>query len=505
MPGIEPTGPSGTVSKEAAHYVVESEDVFDSSVFDPVLAKNMALINTAIDKIGMTPFQWKLFFLNGFGYTVDSLLVICQSIAIPAVTMQYGSPNKSLRGIALASQIGLLAGAAIWGLSADIIGRRLAFNSSLLLAAIFTIIAGAMTGYISFATMVSLYSAAVGGNYILDSVTLLEFLPAKKSWLVTFMSIWWAVGYTITGLLAWAFISNYTCSSSAAPGTCTYHDNMGWRYLHFTIGGVTLVLSLLRVLLIRIVQTPRWLVSQNRDEEVIQFLTKLSVKYDRQFDLTLEELRSEGDVKNTEKSVWSLFRIKVHFSGLFRTKQLTWSFLVIMLNWFVIGVVSPLYHVFLPYYLKSQGAKVSSSSNYLVWRNYAINQVVGLVGPVIAGFLVKTKLFGRRGTMALGALLTMVLQFAYTQIKTPAHRTYGKPIYIIENGCPCPGEDRMTCEEAVNDTYRIQYFKDHLDAVGRARTEDSSNIKGYFAWSLMDNLGMCLGSYFKIFDLIPLP
>ncbi|KGO40160.1 Major facilitator superfamily domain, general substrate transporter [Penicillium expansum] len=417
MPETEPTRSLGPVSKEAENYVVESEDVFDSSVFDPVLARKLSLINTAIDKIGMTPFQWKLFFLNGFGYTVDSLLVICQSIAMPAVTMQYGSPDKRLKGIALASQIGLLAGAAIWGLSADIIGRRLAFNSSLLLAAVFTIIAGGMPGYISFATMVSLYSAAVGGNYILDSVTLLEFLPANKSWLVTFMSIWWAVGYTITGLLAWAFMSNYSCSSAAA---CAYQDNMGWRYLHFTIGGVTLLLSLLRVLLIRIVQTPRWLVSQNRDEEIILFLTNLSIKYDRQFDLTLEDLRSEGDVKNTEQSVWSTVRIKAHFSGLFRTKQLTWSFLVIMLNWFVIGVVSPLYHVFLPYYLKSQGAKVSSSSNYLVWRNYAINQVVGLVGPVIAGVLVETKLFGRRGTMALGALLTMVLQFAYTQIKTPA-------------------------------------------------------------------------------------
>lgn len=40
---------------------------------------------------------------------------------MPAVTMQYGSPNKSLKGIAQASQIGLLAGSAIWGLSADII------------------------------------------------------------------------------------------------------------------------------------------------------------------------------------------------------------------------------------------------------------------------------------------------------------------------------------------------------------------------------------------------
>jgi beta-glucosidase len=72
---------------------------------------------------------------------------------------------------------------------------------------------------------------------------------------------------------------------------------------------------------------------------------------------------------------------------------------------------------------------------------------------------------------------------------TRVYRKYGKPIYITENGCPCPGEDKMTCEEAVNDTYRIQYFADHLDAVGRSR-EDGSDIKGYFAWSLMDNLGM---------------
>ncbi|KAJ5457392.1 Major facilitator superfamily domaingeneral substrate transporter [Penicillium desertorum] len=355
MPETIPTTSSGPTSKETTVYVDSSKDVFDSSAFDPVLARKLALANTAIDQIGMTPFQWKLFFLNGFGYTVDSLLVICQSIAMPAVTMQYGSPGKSLKGIALASQIGLLTGAAIWGLSADIIGRRLAFNSSLLLAAIFTIIAGGMPGYISFATLVSLYSAAVGGNYILDATTLLEFLPVNKTWLVTFMSIWWAVGYTITGLLAWAFMSNYSCFPTAASGACAYQDNMGWRYLHFTIGGLTLMLSLLRVFLIRIVQTPRWLISQNRDAEVIQFLTDLSAKYDRQFDLTLDDLRSEGDVKNTEKSVWSVVRIKAHFSGLFRTRKLTWSFLVIMLNWLVIGIVSPLYHVFLPYYLKSRG------------------------------------------------------------------------------------------------------------------------------------------------------
>ena len=48
-------------------------EVFDATKIDPVLAKKMALINGAIEEIGMTPFQWKLFFLNGFGYAVDSV------------------------------------------------------------------------------------------------------------------------------------------------------------------------------------------------------------------------------------------------------------------------------------------------------------------------------------------------------------------------------------------------------------------------------------------------
>lgn len=68
------------------------------------------------------------------------------------------------------------------------------------------------------------------------------------------------------------------------------------------------------------------------------------------------------------------------------------------------------------------------------------------------------------------------------------HR-YGRPIYVTENGCPCPGEDKMTREESVKDHYRIRYYETHLDAISLAIKEDSAIISGYFAWSLMDNLG----------------
>ncbi|CAK7225351.1 hypothetical protein SEUCBS140593_005875 [Sporothrix eucalyptigena] len=71
---------------------------------------------------------------------------------------------------------------------------------------------------------------------------------------------------------------------------------------------------------------------------------------------------------------------------------------------------------------------------------------------------------------------------------TRVFRLYGKPIYITENGCPCPGEDQMTREESVQDTFRQKYFNDHLDAICLSIAEDGSDIRGYLAWSLMDNL-----------------
>lgn len=58
---------------ETSDKVSLGHEVYDSSSVDPVLAKKMALINSAIDEIGMTPWQWKLFFFNGFGYAVDSV------------------------------------------------------------------------------------------------------------------------------------------------------------------------------------------------------------------------------------------------------------------------------------------------------------------------------------------------------------------------------------------------------------------------------------------------
>ncbi|KOM44363.1 hypothetical protein LR48_Vigan05g196800 [Vigna angularis] len=67
--------------------------------------------------------------------------------------------------------------------------------------------------------------------------------------------------------------------------------------------------------------------------------------------------------------------------------------------------------------------------------------------------------------------------------------TYNDPvIYITENGRGNDVNDEppQTLEEALLDIYRIDYYYRHLyyllSAIG-----DGVNVKGYFAWSLLDN------------------
>ncbi|SPJ76436.1 probable beta-glucosidase [Fusarium torulosum] len=72
------------------------------------------------------------------------------------------------------------------------------------------------------------------------------------------------------------------------------------------------------------------------------------------------------------------------------------------------------------------------------------------------------------------------------------YKKYKKPIYITENGCPCPGEDKMSKEESIKDEFRQRYFSEHFDAIVGA-IQDGAKVPGYFAWSLMDNLEWSAG------------
>ena len=79
-------------------------------------------------------------------------------------------------------------------------------------------------------------------------------------------------------------------------------------------------------------------------------------------------------------------------------------------------------------------------------------------------------------------------------------KKYGEKLptmYITENGA---ADNTELVDGSVNDEMRTNYYRTHLDAVSKA-IESGVDVKGYFAWSLMDNFEWAEG-YSKRFGIV---
>lgn len=77
-------------------------------------------------------------------------------------------------------------------------------------------------------------------------------------------------------------------------------------------------------------------------------------------------------------------------------------------------------------------------------------------------------------------------------------RDYQRPIYITENGCAY--NDPPTQGNSVNDERRVHFLERYIAQVGRA-LQDGADVRGYFAWSLLDNFEWSEG-YSQRFGLV---
>ena len=60
---------------------------------------------------------------------------------------------------------------------------------------------------------------------------------------------------------------------------------------------------------------------------------------------------------------------------------------------------------------------------------------------------------------------------------------YHKPLFIVENGI---GANDLLIDGKVHDPYRIDYYREHINAMRDAIVEDSVDLIGYTCWSFID-------------------
>ena len=160
-------------------------------------------------------------------------------------------------------------------------------------------------------------------------------------------------------------IVNFSCQTNAV--SCSRADNMGWRYLIFALGGLTLLLWSVRFFVFRFYESPRYLIGKGRDEEAVEVIHKIA-RFNGKADqctLTVEDLRKAVQEVSGEyvtpgaeaigaKKKKGLLSSSSQLSGehikaLFATSKMAWSTSLLILIWGTIGLASTLYNSFLPF------------------------------------------------------------------------------------------------------------------------------------------------------------
>lgn len=360
--------------------------------------------------------------------------------------------------------LGLCVGSFAWGVGADVLGRRLAFNATLLLAAVFGLLAAGAPTWPAVCLWLALLGVGVGGNLPVDGALFLEFLPDASASLLTLLSVWWPVGQLASSLLAWFFIARWPAAR-------------GWRYFVLAIGLITLAMFALRFFVFHLFESPKFLLSRGRQAEAVAVVHGLAhrngaktwltedildavvaghhddeqaggggsssssssyhhrgVDDDDDDDGHLPRVPSPGP---SQLSVKALLKARLaNFSAarlrpLFSTRKLVLATATIWFCWATIGMGYPLFNAFLPQYLSHSSSSPSSSSppsspatdndptaiSAETYRDYAILSIVGVPGSVLAYFTVDSPsaFLGRRGTLAISTFISASFLFLFVK------------------------------------------------------------------------------------------
>lgn len=193
-------------------------------------------------------------------------------LQVTPITNEFGPSRPPL--LSLSQNIGLLVGAMFWGFGCDIFGRKIGFNATLGITAVFGMIAASSPNFAAIGTFAALWSFGVGGNLPVDSAIFLEFLPGSHQYLLTVLSLYWAVAQIVATLVAWPLLGNLTCQQDEVD--CTKSKNMGWRYFVIVMGGISLFEFFIRFVCFTIFESPKYLMGKGQEEEAVRVVHEVA-------------------------------------------------------------------------------------------------------------------------------------------------------------------------------------------------------------------------------------
>lgn len=335
----------------------------------------VSTVQEAIDEIGYGRFQRRLLGVCGVTWAADGAEVLLIGFALPSIREEFGLDAADGALLASVTFVGMLLGAWLWGPVADRIGRRLGFQLTVAIFAVFGL-ASAFAPDVGWLLVLRLLTGfGLGGALPLDFSIYAEYLPSRnRGRNLVLLESFWAAGTITAAALAFLLVPAF-----------------GWRPLLATSALAALLVIWIRA---RIPESPRYLAvtgQADRAQEVIAQIAEYN-----------------GRPVPSERIVAAPRQPPVGVAVLFRS-ELRRSTIMLWIAWFGIALGYYGLFVWLPTVFVAQGFTFLQTYGYAVVL--ALAQVPGYFS---AAWLIER--LGRRPTIAgyllVSAAATMLFALA---------------------------------------------------------------------------------------------
>lgn len=209
-----------------------------------------------IERLPMTAYQKRVFAIVATAWLADQVDVALLVFLIGALKEYFRLTPVQIGYLASMIFLGQLVGNLLIGSISDMFGRRIAFQSTMILWGLASFAAAGAWSVASLMVFRFLIGVGVGGEAPVAQAVLSEIIPANvRAKYIAFMEGFWAIGFVISGTIAYFVL-----------------PIAGWRWVFVVVGLLSLVVFWVRQSLL---ESPRWLADHGRYAEAEKVMAQI--------------------------------------------------------------------------------------------------------------------------------------------------------------------------------------------------------------------------------------
>jgi putative MFS transporter len=344
-----------------------------------------AVLNLAqrFERLPLTRYQNKIFLIIATAWLFDSIDLASLTFVLAPITNEFGLSDAQAGLLASASFAGMFVGATTAGMLADRFGRKLVFQTSMIVWGSASILLALSWNWESLMAFRFLLGLGMGAEFPMGQALVSEFVPSKKrGQYIGFLEGFWPIGFISAGALSLVLV-----------------PTLGWRSV-FILQGILAVW----VLIIRriVPESARWYESRGRYDEADETMRHIETEVEQHYGRPLPEPEPP---RFTER-VFTGFSFPQLFTPMYvrRTIMIWLAWFFILLGYYGITTwVSKL--------LADQGFEITGAIGFVL-----LMALWGIPGFLSASFLLER--LGRKTVLSAYVLLSAVAAFFYGQAES---------------------------------------------------------------------------------------